>query len=214
MTIRLMIADDHGVVRSGIHCLLENSEVEIVAEAEDGEQAVSLTAEHQPDVVLMDVRMPESDGLWALEKIRADHPKVRVIMLSTYDNPTYVARSVALGAFDYLSKECSRNELLEAIQRAAEGRQESGEGSIMGRVSQSMQKRPTVSEDLPVLTRREHQVLRHLALGLSNREIARSLEISVETVKEHVQNVIRKLHVGDRTEAAVWAVRCRRRASR
>ncbi len=207
MTIRLMIADDHAVVRTGIHCLLENSDVEIVAEAADGEQAVSLAREVQPDVVLMDVRMPETDGLWALEKIRADHPQARIIMLSTYDNPTYVARSVALGAFDYLSKECSRNELLEAIKRAAEGRQESDEDSIMARVSQSMQRRPTVSEDLPELTRREHQVLRHLALGLSNREIARSLEISVETVKEHVQNVIRKLNVGDRTEAAVWAVR-------
>jgi DNA-binding NarL/FixJ family response regulator len=118
-----------------------------------------------------------------------------------------VARSVALGAHDYVSKECSRSELLNAIKRAAAGDRDSSEDSLMSRVTHSMQKRPVVSDDVPSLTRREHQVLRHLALGLSNREIARSLGISVETVKEHVQNVIRKLKVSDRTEAAVWAVR-------
>lgn len=207
MTIRLMIADDHAVVRSGLNCLLENTDVEIVGEAGNGEEAVALVEQCDPDVVLMDVRMPTTDGLQALDRIRGQRPETRVVMLSTYDNPTYVARSVALGAFDYLSKECSRDELLEAIQRAASGKRETDEESIMGRVTSSMQKRPVDNDQMPALTRREHQVLRHLALGLSNREIARSLSISVETVKEHVQNVIRKLQVGDRTEAAVWAVR-------
>ncbi|MCO6458433.1 MAG: response regulator transcription factor [Pirellulaceae bacterium] len=206
MAIRLMIADDHQVVRSGLMCLLEGSEVEVVAEAADGNQAVEKVREVQPDVVLMDVRMPEADGLEALEKIREEQPDTRVIMLSTYDNPTYIARSVALGAYDFLSKECTRAELLNSIQRTAEGRK-SEAGSAMDRVVNAMRKRPVPSEDMPTLTRREHQVLRHLALGLSNREIGRSLEISVETVKEHVQNVLRKLNVGDRTEAAVWAVR-------
>ena len=207
MTIRLMIADDHAVVRSGLNCLLEDTDVEVVAEAGNGDEAVEMARKHSPDVVLLDVRMPTTDGLRALEQIVSEQPEARVVMLSTYDNPTYVARSVALGAFDYVTKECSRSELLGAITRAAEGRREPSEDSIMSRVTTSMEKRPVVSEDLPNLTRREHQVLRHLALGLSNREIARSLVISVETVKEHVQNVIRKLKVGDRTEAAVWAVR-------
>ncbi len=206
MSIRLMIADDHEVVRSGLACLLDGTDVQVVAEATDGNQAVEMFRQCQPDVVLMDVRMPEMDGLEALQKIIEEQPETRVIMLSTYDNPTYIARSVALGAYDYLSKDCSRDELLQSIQRTAEGRK-SEQGSAMHQISSSMQKRLVAGEDMPSLTRREHQVLRHLALGLSNREIGRSLEISVETVKEHVQNVLRKLNVGDRTEAAVWAVR-------
>jgi len=205
-TIKVVLADDHEVVRSGIANLLKGSNVEIVGEATDGEEAVEKTFKHHPDVVLMDIRMPNQDGLAALEAIRDRMPEARVVMLSTYDNPTYVARSVALGAADYVLKGTSRKELLDSISRAATG-DEPSEQSPLRRVKRVMKRRHERDDDGVPLTNRELQVLRHVALGLSNREIGLSLEISIETVKEHVQNILRKLDVNDRTQAAVWAVR-------
>jgi DNA-binding NarL/FixJ family response regulator len=206
MSIKLLVADDHEVVRSGVESLLEGSDIEIVAQAHNGEDAVNKTISHQPDVLLLDIRMPEVDGIAALEAIRRKSPDTRVVILSTYDNPTYVARSVALGASDYVLKGSSRDELIAAIRRAASG-ETPDSASVMQRVRGAMSKRKEPLDDEIPLTNRELQVLRHVALGLSNREIGRSLEISVETVKEHVQNILRKIDVTDRTQAAVWAVR-------
>lgn len=207
MSISVLVADDHEVVRTGLARLLEGSDITIVAEAENGEQAVEKTLEHNPDVVLMDIRMPEGDGLAALEKIRKTKPDVRIVMLSTYDNPTYVARSVALGANDYVLKDSGRDELIEAITRAAAGESPS-EDSILHRIKDTMsRRRERLDRNEIPLTNRELQVLRHVALGLSNREIGRSLGISIETVKEHVQNILRKIDASDRTQAAVWAIK-------
>jgi DNA-binding NarL/FixJ family response regulator len=206
MAIRLLIADDHEVVRHGLRSLFRDTEITVVGEASNGAQAVSESLKHKPDVVLMDVRMPELDGLDALEKLRRKLPDVPVVMLSSYDNPTYVARSVALGAADFVLKGSARDDLISAISRAATG-QGPPDSSPMHHVKGAMsRRRETVDESIP-LTTRELQVLRHVALGLSNREIGRSLDISVETVKEHVQNILRKIDVTDRTQAAVWAVR-------
>ncbi len=207
MSIRLVVADDHEVVRSGIGVLLSGSEVEIVGTAATVEETVSVTESTHPDVVLLDVRLGEEDGLVALEGIRSKIPDVAVVMMSTYDNPTYVARSIALGASDYILKDSSRIDVLEAIQRAA-SKTAPTETSILRRVQTTMGKRKdrSDSKDIP-LTNRELQVLRHIALGLSNKEIGTSLNISVETVKEHVQNILRKLDAPDRTAAAVWAVK-------
>ncbi len=207
MSIKILVADDHEVVRSGLASLLKDTDIKIVAEASDGNQAVEQTLKHNPDVVLMDIRMPEADGLTALEQIRGKSPTTRVVMLSTYDNPTYVARSVALGASDFVLKGSTRQEIINAIHRAAEGQGPSGDNSVLSRVKGTMSKRrEQVDEQIP-LTNRELQVLRHVALGLSNREIGHSLNISIETVKEHVQNILRKIDASDRTQAAVWAVR-------
>lgn len=207
MTIKLLVADDHEVVRSGIGTLLQGSDVEIVGLAGNVSETVSLTASTNPDVVLLDVRLGTEDGLTALEQIRTASPNVAVVMMSTYDNPTYVARAIALGATDYILKDSSRVDVLEAIQRAT-AHELPSENSILRRVQATMQKRKdrSDSKDIP-LTNRELQVLRHIALGLSNREIGTSLSISVETVKEHVQNILRKLDSTDRTAAAVWAVK-------
>ena len=206
MAVKVVIADDHEVVRRGLASLLAGSEVKIVVEASNGEEAVKLTKKHKPDVVLLDIRMTGKDGLGALEKIRKDMPGVRCVMLSTFDNPTYVARAVAAGAHDYMLKGCTRAELINSITGAASGQLPVRAGE-MRRVATTMANRVGPSDpDIP-LTQRETQVLRHMALGLSNKEIAQSLTISVETVKEHVQNVLRKLAVSDRTQAAVWAVR-------
>ncbi len=206
MSISLVIADDHTVVRRGLQSLLVGTEIQVVGEASSGQEAIDKVAELKPDVILMDIRMEGMDGLAALERICEQHPETRVVVLSTYDNLTYVARSVALGAADYVLKGGSRDELVDSIRRVVAGHPPSTE-SIMTKVQESMgRRRDGADEDIP-LTNRELQVLRHVALGLSNREIARSLEISVETVKEHVQNMLRKIDAGDRTQAAVWAVK-------
>ncbi len=206
MTIKVVVADDHEVVRSGLANLLKGSGIEIVDEASDGDEAVEKTMKHHPDVVLMDIRMPNRDGLSALEAIRGKLPDARVVMLSTYDNPTYVARSVALGAADFVLKGSTRQELVDVITRAASG-DDPLDTSVLRRVKRVMRRRHEREDDGIPLTNRELQVLRHVALGLSNREIGQSLGISIETVKEHVQNILRKLDVNDRTQAAVWAVR-------
>lgn len=206
MSIQVLIADDHQVVREGLRCLFKNTDISIVAEAADGTQAVNESVRIKPDVVLMDVRMPDIDGLEALERLHKKLPDVPVVMLSSYDNPTYVARSVALGAVDFLLKGSPRDILIDAISRAA-SKQGPPDSSLLHQVRDAMSKRREVSDENVPLTNRELQVLRHVALGLSNREIGRSLDISVETVKEHVQNILRKIDVTDRTQAAVWAVR-------
>lgn len=206
MSIKVLVADDHEVVRKGLASLLEDTEIDIVAEAAGGDEAVRMAKKHRPDVVLLDIRMPETDGLAALDSIHREVPETKIVMLSTYDNPTYIARAVALGASDYVLKGSGRKELISAIESAASGGQPQVSNE-MHKVAGTMntRKRPA-GEDMP-LTNRESQVLRHVALGLSNKEIGQSLGISVETVKEHVQNILRKISVNDRTQAAVWAVR-------
>jgi DNA-binding NarL/FixJ family response regulator len=206
MPIKVVIADDHEVVRKGLAGLFSGSNVKIVGEASSGDEAIKLTKKLKPDVLLLDIRMPGKDGIAALERVRADMPAVRVVMLSTFDNPTYVARAVAAGAHDYILKGSSRSEMLDSITGAAAGEQPLRAGELR-RVATTMANRIAAPDpDIP-LTQRETQVLRHMALGLSNKEIAQSLTISVETVKEHVQNILRKIAVSDRTQAAVWAVR-------
>ena len=206
MSVRLLVADDHEVIRTGLASLLAGSDIEIVAEAAKGKEAIKQAEKHKPDVVLLDIRMPDGDGLATLEKLRAKVPDSRVVMLSTYDNPTYIARAVALGASDYVLKGSTPRGHDHHDQAAAAGESPSRAGELR-RVAGAMKIRQVIDDDDVPLTQRETQVLRHVALGLSNKEIGRSLEISVETVKEHVQNILRKIAVSDRTQAAVWAVR-------
>jgi len=206
MSIRVLVVDDHPLVRSGLAALFEGSQIEIVGEANDGDEAAAAALQHRPDVILLDIRMPEHDGIEALAKIRKSLPEARVVVLSTYDNPTYVARAVALGACDYILKGSPRQKLLSAIENAAAG-EKPGPDSILHQVKTAMDKRFDAENYDTPLTNREMQVLRHVALGLSNKEIGTSLTISVETVKEHVQNILRKIDATDRTQAAVWAVK-------
>jgi DNA-binding NarL/FixJ family response regulator len=206
MSMTLLIADDHEVIRKGLTSLLAGSDIEIVGEAATGKDTVKLAERLRPNVVLLDIRMPDGDGLSTLERLRSKLPETAVVMLSTYDNPTYVARSVALGAADYILKGSSREDLISTLQAAAAGESPTRAGELR-RVAAAMKMRQVVDDEEIPLTQRETQVLRHVALGLSNKEIGRSLEISVETVKEHVQNILRKIAVSDRTQAAVWAVR-------
>ena len=206
MSIKLLICDDHEVIRTGLANLLAGTEIEIIGEAASGKDAVKLAAKLKPDVILLDIRMPDGDGLSNLDKLRSKAPTSKIVMLSTYDNPTYIARAVALGANDYVLKGSSRDDIVATIRAAAAGASPCHAGELK-RIATAMKVRQVVDDDDVPLTQRETQVLRHVALGLSNKEIGRSLEISVETVKEHVQNILRKIAVSDRTQAAVWAVR-------
>ncbi|MEN6448997.1 MAG: response regulator transcription factor [Thermoguttaceae bacterium] len=205
-TIRLLIADDHEVVRSGLKGMLAGTEIKVVGEVANGQAAVKYTLENQVDVVLLDVRMSDGDGMNALGRIRLDKPDLPILMLSFSDNPTYVARAVALGANGYLLKGCTRDELVHAIRTIATG-ENLWRRDELRRVTGALAT-PRITADVEVpLTQREGEVLRQMALGLTNKQIAEALRISYETVKEHVQHVIHKIGVGDRTQAAVWAVR-------
>jgi DNA-binding NarL/FixJ family response regulator len=204
--IKVLIADDHEVVRCGLKSLLANSDVEVIAEVSTGDAAIRYALDNDPDVVLMDIRMPNGDGLTALGRIKLDKPEMPILMLSTFDNPTYIARSVALGASGYLLKGCTRDALIQAIHVAASG-ESAWTRDELRRVTGALAT-PRLTADIEVpLTQRESEVLRQLAYGLTNKEIAQSLHISYETVKEHVQHILRKIGVSDRTQAAVWAVR-------
>lgn len=206
MSIRLLIADDHEVVRLGIKSLLADTDIDVVAEAGNGEGAIAEVRKAHPDVVLLDIRMPDMDGLTTLSRLRMEFPQLKILILSTYDNPTYVARAVALGANGYILKSCSREELIGAVRKAASG-EDAWTRDELRRVTGALAT-PRMSAEVDVpLTQRESEVLRQLAHGLTNKEIGQALGISYETVKEHVQHILRKIGVNDRTQAAVWAVR-------
>jgi DNA-binding NarL/FixJ family response regulator len=203
--IKLLVADDHEVVRSGLRNLLAGSDIQVDAEVATGNAAVKYTLEHDVDVVLMDIRMPDGDGLTALGRIKLDKPDQPILMLSAFDNPTYIARAVALGANGYLLKGCTRDELVAAITTVSTG-ENAWTRDELRRVTGALAT-PRLAADVEVsLTQRESEVLKQLAYGLKNKEIGQTLGISYETVKEHVQHIFRKIGVSDRTQAALWAV--------
>jgi len=206
MAITVLVADDHEVIRRGVEVLLESSHFRVVASAATVAQLVRLARKHQPDVVLLDVRLGDGDGLDAIRRVRSAAPKTRSIVFSAFDNPTYVARAVAAGASDYLLKTADRDTLLAALDNAVADGPPTRIGMLRS-VAASMTKRDAPGDANVPLTPRELQTLRLIAMGLSNREIADTMGISVETVKEHVQNMLRKTSLHDRTQAAVWALR-------
>ena len=207
MTIRLVVVDDHEVIRAGVRQIVsEAGGIRIVGEAANGEQAIAVIVDQRPDVTLMDVRMPELDGLTCLGRLQSEGAGKGVIMVSGYDNPTYIARAVALGAAGYLSKSASAEHLVESIRLAAAGEALWSREELRRMTGALSTPRESMELEAP-LTKREGEVLKQLAVGLSNKEIALALGISYETVKEHVQHLLRKIGVADRTQAAVWAVR-------
>ncbi|RLS77375.1 MAG: DNA-binding response regulator [Planctomycetota bacterium] len=206
MAISVLIVDDHEIVRQGLISLMRDSPIRICGEAATPDEAIRQARKLHPDVVMLDVRLGDRDGLDVIKRIRAAAPGVRVVMLSAFDNPTYVARAVSAGAHDYVLKTASRGDLIAAVTGAAAGAAPSRNGELR-KVAVAMAKREPATDSGVPLTPRETQVLRQIAMGLANQEIADALEISVETVKEHVQNLLRKLSVSDRTQAAVWALR-------
>jgi DNA-binding NarL/FixJ family response regulator len=204
--IRLLVADDHEVVRNGLKSLLQGTEIKVVAEVATGQAAVKYALEHQVDVVLLDVQMPDGDGLIALGRIKLDKPDLPILMLSTFDNPAYAARAFALGASGYLVKGCTRDELLGAIKTAVAGENVWTPGELLG-VSGALSE-PRITANVEVsLTEHERDILRQVANGLTNEQIAQALDLSYDTIKERIQRILSKIGVVDRTQAAVWAVR-------
>ena len=204
--IRLLVADDQDLVRQGVKALLAGTEIKVVAEVGTGQAAVKRALEEEVDVVLLDVRMPDGDGLTALGRIKLDKPSLPVLLFSAFDNPASVARAIALGASGFLLKDCTREELLSAIRIAATGENVWSREKLRS-VSGAL-RTPRLANNLEVsLSEREGEVLRQMTQGLTNKQIAQAMNISYETVKEHVQHVLRKIGLTDRTQAAVWAVR-------
>jgi NarL family two-component system response regulator LiaR len=202
--ISVLLADDHPVVRQGLRTLLELQEdIELVGEASDGAEAVALAEALLPDVVLIDLVMPGIDGVEALRRIRAASPATKGIVLTSFGEDDKIFPAIKAGAVGYLLKDVQPQELLEAIRRVHRG-----EGllhpAVAGRVMRELARE---REPVEPLSERELEVLKLIAEGLPNKLIAQRLAISEKTVKTHVSNILAKLHLADRTQAALYAVR-------
>jgi len=205
--IRLVIVDDHEVVCAGLKTLFDQTGIEVVGTATCGTEAKDLCHRLKPDALLLDIRLRDGeDGLSLIKPLRQTSDNLHVIVFTAFDNPTYVARAASAGATDVLLKSVGRSSLIAAIEGAVRGGSPHKQGELRLMTNRLADRTLPAGIDVP-LTPRETQVLRVIAMGLSNQEIADALTISVETVKEHVQNLLRKLAVNDRTQAAVWAVR-------
>jgi DNA-binding NarL/FixJ family response regulator len=206
MAVRLLVVEDQPVVRSGLESLLADAEIVAIDVAQTAADAVEKAATTKADVVLLDIRLAEGDGLAALARIKAERPTLPVLVYTGYDNPSFAARAVALGAAGYLLKGTTKEELVTAIRRAAAGESLWTREELRRVTSALAAPRTTFDLDVP-LTRREMEVLTHIVEGHTNKKIADDLDISYETVKEHVQHLLKKIGVTDRTQAAVWAIR-------
>jgi DNA-binding NarL/FixJ family response regulator len=212
--IKLVLADDHAVVRSGTRELLEQQpDLKIVGEAANGEEAVRLAQRLQPDVVVMDVRMPKMSGVEATRRIKAEHPDVRVLVLTAHDDDEYVFALLQAGANGYLLKTAEIEELVRAIRTVAAGQSALAPevaGKVMAQFS-SGKSSPDVLTDTQAqfdgLTARELSILELVAKGMSNKQIGKQLFISDRTVQAHLSNIFSKLGVNSRTEAVMYAVR-------
>ncbi len=206
-TIRVMIADDHAIVRKGIRALLSEAEgFEVVAEAADGQEAVRRAEETQPDVILMDLLMPVMDGIEATRQITALRPDARVLVLTSFAADNKVFPAIKAGAAGYLLKDSSPDELVRAIRQVHRG-EPSLHPAIARKLLQEVA-HPAELEPAPeALTAREMAVLRLVAQGLSNQEIADRIAVSEPTVRAHVSRILGKLHLASRTQAALYAVR-------
>jgi DNA-binding NarL/FixJ family response regulator len=199
--IRILIADDHPVVRDGLRGMLGGQpDLDVVAEAANGEEAVVQAARHRPDVILMDLRMPRMDGVQAISEITASQPDIKVLVLTTYDADQDIARAVEAGAIGVLLKDAPREELFSAVRAAARGESVLA-GPVATRLVSQLRNPPV---DAP--SEREIEVLTLVARGLTNRAIGRQLAISEATVKTHLVHVFNKLNVADRTAAVTVAV--------
>lgn len=198
-SIQILIAEDHAVVRQGLAAIIKDeTDMTVVAQAMDGQQAVDLYQQHQPDVVLMDLKMPRLEGVAAITQIRAVSPTAAIIILTTYDGDEDIYRGLQAGARGYLLKDATAEELLEAIRSVHRGQK-----YIPPQVALKLAERINITE----LTDRELEVLRLLVIGKSNAEIGAALSISERTVKFHINNIFTKLGVSDRIQAVIHALK-------
>ncbi|MGD2178512.1 MAG: response regulator transcription factor [Anaerolineae bacterium] len=207
--IRIVLADDHAVVRQGIRRFLEEDEaIDVVAEASDGAEAVRLIEQHRPDVAVLDIRMPEVTGVEAARRIKGRFPKVRVLILTAYDDDPYVFALLEAGADGYVLKTASGDELVDAVRTVYRGESALSPSIASKVVRQATRGRPAGAADqVEPLTPREIDVLRLVARGMTNREVGRQLGISHRTVQGHLASVYGKLAVSSRTEAVTEALK-------
>ncbi len=212
-TVRLVVADDHPLVREGLGRILTGTGLVIAGEAATGSQAVEVVRKVNPDVVLLDIRMPDMDGLAALREIKRENPEIPVIMLTAYDEPAWLVQAIAYGAAGYLLKTMARDDLVASIKAVI-----SGDGlmdparlsSVVQRLgTETVEPTSALVGDVDALTAREKEVLALVTEGLTNQQIAEVLGVAASTIKSHVQNVILKLGASDRTQAAVMAVKAK-----
>jgi len=206
-TIRVLVADDHAIVRKGIRALLATEPgIQVVGEAQNGQQAVDRASQMQPDVILMDLVMPEMDGIAATKHITARQPDTRILVLTSFATDDKIFPAIKAGALGYLLKDSGPHELVQAIHQVCRG-----ESSLHPQVARKLLEEisePQAQSPIPdPLTEREVQVLRLVAQGQSNRDIAEKLVISEATVRTHVSNILSKLHLASRTQAALYALR-------
>lgn len=209
MTIRLMLADDHRMLREGLRRSLTEDGFDVVGEASDGEEAVRMAGDLQPDVVLMDVTMPDVDGVEATRRIRRLHPAVQVVMLTMHADESVIADALRAGAAGYLVKDCSIEEIAAAVRMAANEDSDLSPalaGAMLSEV-RKMTPEPAKDDSDRIVTRREIDVLQLIADGCSTPEVAERLFISQKTVKNHLASIYQKLEARDRTQAVLQAVR-------
>jgi DNA-binding NarL/FixJ family response regulator len=211
VSIRVVVADDQAAVREGLAIMLDLlDDVEVVGEAADGEEAMRLVAAHAPDVVLMDLRMPRCDGVEATARIRAEHPATRVVVLTTYADDEHILAALRAGALGYLTKDAGRGHIAQAVRAAAGGQSvldPQVQQRLLSAASGAPAPPPAPAAPPDGLTTRELEVLRLIATGLSNREIAGQLYVSEATVKSHVNRIFAKTGVRDRAQAVQYAYR-------
>jgi NarL family two-component system response regulator LiaR len=206
-TIRLLIADDHAVVREGLRGLIESEPgMKVVAEAGNGAEAIELAATHSPDVILLDLMMPEVDGLTAIRAIRSADPDALILVLTSFDDDAKIYSAIESGALGYLLKDSSPADLLRAIRDVHAG-MPSMTPAIAHKLMQEMQRTSDLPPTPEPLTEREMEVLKLVAQGLPNQEIAERLVVSERTARTHVSNILGKLHLANRTQAALYALK-------
>ena len=205
--IKVLIADDHAIVREGLRTLISNApDMELAGEAENGLEIIQLTDQIQPDIILMDLVMPKMDGLEAIRNIKQKHPQIPILVLTSFADEDKVFPAIKAGAMGYLLKDTAPSQLLKAIQDVHQG-QSFLHPSIAFMVLREMnQPSPLPPTDNP-LSAREMEVLKCLAKGLSNPEIAKELFISEWTVRTHIRNILDKLHLANRVQVALYAIR-------
>lgn len=205
--VTVVLADDHAIWRGGVRSMLEDTEFQVIGEASSGKEALEVAREKRPQLLLLDIRMAGGDGLDALQAIKRDLPQTAVVMLTTYDNPTYMARAVAGGAAGYLLKGIGQDELLDALRAVAGGEMLLSVQELTRSLRGVSEAATASGELIEPLTEREQEVLRLMATGINNREIASVLFVAESTIKTHVEHILSKLGVSDRVQAAVWAAR-------
>jgi NarL family two-component system response regulator LiaR len=206
-SIRVLIVDDHAVVREGLRALIDvNPEMELAGEAADGVEAVQKARALQPDVILLDLVMPRKGGIEAISEIKEENPNARILVLTSFAEDDKVFPAIKAGALGYLLKDSSARELLQAIRDVHRG-EPTMHPTIARKLMRELQRPPELPPTEEPLTEREVEILKLVAQGLSNQEIADVLVISERTVRTHVTNILTKLHLANRTQAALYALR-------